>query len=207
MAHIQVCVPGLGRQAHVCVNAMHTCVSSACTRVHVHLTTPALTRLSSAAPQALGRKAHHPQHRCSPTGRCSGAWAPACAQSAWLPLAPAEKRACLGCVCSFLPADAREQWLSEGWRRPSGPRAGRDMDRAGHTAPSLAQGGDQSRGPGGVVPPGVQQEPSLEGRREQLRAKTPLGASHPRQEPSGGPRPRAGWCDSSPFGSPSPTAL
>ena len=58
-----------------------------------------------------------------------GARAPACSQSAWVLLAPAENHACLGCVCSFLPADAWEQWLFEGCsqRRPSGPWAGGDV--------------------------------------------------------------------------------
>ena len=148
MGHIQVCVLGLGGQAHVCVNATHTCVSSAGTRVHAHLTTPALTRLPSEAQQGLGRRAHHPSAQVQPrrqgchTCLHSGARVPACSQSAWVLLAPPENHACLGCVCSFLPADTWEQWLFEGWRRPSGPRAGGDRswrgwDRAGHAAPSL----------------------------------------------------------------------
>lgn len=203
MGHIQVCVPGLGGQAHVCLSAMHTCVSSAGTRVHAYTRTLPY-QLSPGSPseaqQALGRKVHHPSAQVQPRGPgChtplhSGARAPACSQSAWVLLAPAENHACLGCVCSFLPADAWEQWLFEGCsqRRPSGPWAGGDVgpERVGQGMARRPEPGSSRWGPElwpwgpgtpWCLPRGVQQE----GRREQLRAKAPLGACTPDRSPPG----------------------
>ena len=72
LGHIQVCVLGLGGQAHVCVDAMHTykCVSSAC-----HVCTHAPYRANShwaAIRATVGplrqQGPHTPQHRCSTAG-------------------------------------------------------------------------------------------------------------------------------------------
>ena len=201
LSHIQVCVPGLGGQAHVCVSTMHTCVSSAGTRIHAHLTTPALTRLPIRGTAGLRQKGTPPLS----TGTAPRAGVPhpppqrgpgTCMFSKRLGAPGTSGEPRVPGVCLQLPPSRRLGAVVEGCsqRRPSGPRAGGDVrpervgqGRARRPKPGSSRWGPElwPWGPGApwCLPRGVQQE----GRQEQLRAKTPLGACTPDRSPPGVP--------------------